>query len=99
MGVKKQTKDSLAFQAVKQKLSMRSNVSGPHSLLSVNSRENGGSTMSLNSSISSNTTFTTMTNAETGSTTGGDRVFDKEDEVKAELLLGTNKLMPKRGKK
>lgn len=97
--VKKQTKDSLAFQAVKQKLSMRSNVSGPHSLLSVNSRENGGSTMSLNSSISSNTTFTTMTNAETGSTTGGDRVFDKEDEVKAELLLGTNKLMPKRGKK
>ena len=97
--VKKQTKDSLAFQAVKQKLSMRPNVSGPHSLLSV-SRATGGSTISLNSTMSNNSTFTKIGNAETSSTTGGERgVFDKEDEVKAELLLGTNKLMPKRGKK
>ena len=95
--VKKQTKDSLAFQAVKQKLNIRSNVSGHHSLLAVN-RIGGGSTMSLNSSISSSSNFTTIA-TETGSTASGDRVFDKEDEFKAELLLGTNKLMPKRGKK
>ena len=96
--VKKQTKDSLAFQAVKQKLNIRSNVTGHHSLLSVN-RIAGGSSMSLNSSISSNSNFTTLGAADTTSTAGGDRIFDKEDEVKAELLLGTNKLMPKRGKK
>ena len=67
--------------------------------LTVSGRVAGGSTMSLNSSISSNSTFTTLANTETGSTAGGERVFDKEDELKAELLLGTNKLMPKRGKK
>ena len=97
--VKKQTKDSLAFQAVKYKLSMRSNVSGHHSLLSVSSRVGGGSTLSLNSSITSGSTFTTLNTTETGSATGGEKVFDKEDEEKAELLLGTNKLMPKRGGK
>merc|ERR1711981_691187 len=63
--VKKQTKDSLAFQAVKQKLSLRSNVSGPHSLLSVSGRVTGGSTMSLNSSIASGSTFTTLNTTET----------------------------------
>ena len=96
--VKKQTKDSLVFQGVKQKLNIRSNPATHHSLLSVN-RIAGGSTMSLNSSISSNSNYATIGTAETSSSAGGDRVFDKEDEVKAELLLGTNKLMPKRGKK
>ena len=98
--VKKQTKDSLVFQAVKQKLSLRSHVGGAghHSLISSGSRlgvgvvTSHGSSLSLNSTMSS---ASTMTN-ETGSASGQDgNVFHKEDEVKAELLLGANKLMPK----
>ena len=95
--VKKQTKDSLAYQSVKQKLRMRSNVSDHHSLLSASTRVAGGSTMSLNSSISSSNTLTTVVSAEAISITGAEKVFHKEDKEKAELLLGMNKLMPKRG--